>query len=115
MLLNNKKIIEQIIKGLSMKDKNSYLKYLADDITWNIVGLPAIKGKSEFLIAVKNLELENFPSSNVKNIIAEGEFVVVESNGGNFNNSFCDIYRLKEKKILELTSYIIDTSINDKL
>ena len=98
----------------------SYLDYLAKDIKWNIVGMPLICGKNEFIETVNSLELENFKSTKIKNIISEGEFVVVESVGNvnvKTNNSntpaYCDIYRIKEGKICELTTYIIDTTSNN--
>jgi len=98
------------IDAISRENINSYLDYLAEDIKWNIVGMPVIAGKKEFLETIKELHLENFNLSKIKNIVAEGEFVVVESSGKNAGNNFCDIYQLKDEKILGLTSYIVDTS-----
>ncbi len=100
---------------------DKYLKYLDENVKWNIIGMPVISGKIGFLKAVKSLEIENFISLNIKNIISDGEFVVVESNGSNNKQSeksnvpaFCDIYRLKNGKIYELTSYIVDTSSSNE-
>ena len=62
-----------------------------------------------------------FPADNVKNIIAEGEYVVVESTGKSetkteISNSpaYCDIYRIKDEKIQELTTYVVDTALNSE-
>ncbi len=117
MSVKNKKIVENIIMGLSKSNGELYLNYLADDIKWNIIGMPLIKGKSNFLKAVKILEFENFPYGKIKNVIAEGEYVVVESRGGYKIDSeilnspaHCDIYRLKNGLIHEITTYAVDTT-----
>ncbi len=88
------------------------MNHLADDVKWKIVGMPVIEGKKEFLETMKELHLENFGSNKIKNILAEGDFVVVESIGKKSTNFFCDIYHLRNEKILGLTSYIVDTSSN---
>ena len=110
MSARNKHLINKVIDAISRENINSYLDYLADDIKWNIVGMPVIEGKKEVLESIKELHLENFNLSKIKNIVAEGEFVVVESIGKTTGNYFCDIYQIKYDKIQELTSYIVDTS-----
>ena len=96
--------------AISRENGNFYLDHLAENMKWNIVGMPVIEGKKEVLETIKELHLENFSSSKIKNIVAEGEFVVVESSGKTSGNYFCDIYQIKYDKIQELTSYIVDTS-----
>jgi ketosteroid isomerase-like protein len=66
------------------------------------------------------LELENFPVLSIKNVISEGDYVVVESTGRtetdterSGNPFYCDIYRFKNGKIQELTTYVVDTSDNN--
>ena len=115
MSVKNKKIVKQIIELFTGNNQDLYSEYLTENIKWNIVGMPLICGKSQFIKTVKSLELENFSLSRIKNIISEREFVVVESIGSvnvQTNNSetpaFCDIYRIKDGKICELTTYIID-------
>jgi len=110
MSQRNKQLIRKIIDAIRKENQNIYMNYLADDIKWKIVGLPVIEGKIEFLETMKELHLENFSTNKIKNIVAEGEFVVVESCGKNAENYFCDIYQLKNEKILGLTSYIVAPS-----
>lgn len=119
MSVKNKNIVKKIIEMFTGNNHGSYLDYLAEDIKWNIVGMPIIYGKCDFIKAVNSLELENFYSSIIKNIISDREFVVVESVGhanvktnSSFAPAYCDIYRIREGKICELTTYIIDTTSN---
>ena len=119
MSVTNKKIVERIIKEFTTKDNGYCLGLLTDDIRWNIVGMPPITGKSNFISAFEMMELwqrsstkieDDSHSCSIKNIIAEGDFVVVESKGAKNNNpAYCNIYHLKQGKIDELTTYIVDT------
>ncbi len=97
----------------------SYINFLSDDIKWTIVGMPSINGKQNFIRAMEIMELwqssfkkENMLPDKVINIIAENDFVVVESKGQNEDSGNCDIYRIKNGKIKEVTTYIVDTSVN---
>lgn len=114
----NKRIVKRSIEVFRSQNYKIYSSYLSENIKWNIVGLPVLTGKDEFIKALRSLHLENFTISNIKNIIGEGEFVVVESNGltskhidNTSVSAFCDIYKLKDGKIYELTSYIVDTTL----
>ncbi|MFZ0455043.1 MAG: nuclear transport factor 2 family protein [Ignavibacteriaceae bacterium] len=113
-------MVKQIIEMFTGNNHDLYSEYLSENIIWNIVGMPLIRGKSEFIKTVKSLEIENFSLNRIKNIISEREFVVVESightNTQNDNSNkpaYCDIYRIENNKICELTTYIIDTTINN--
>ena len=121
MSVKNERIVKKIIEMFTGNNHASYIDYLAGDIKWNIVGMPLICGKDEFIKAVKSLELENFSSSKIKNIISDREFVVVESTGqaniqmdGPNAPAYCDIYLIRNSKICELTTYIIDTTLNNE-
>jgi ketosteroid isomerase-like protein len=106
----NKQIIGKIIEAFGKENKSFYTKYLDDDMKWKIMGMPVIEGKNQFLETMKELKLENFGSNKINNIVAEGEFVVVESSGKTPGTYYCDIYQIKNEKILELTSYIVAAS-----
>ena len=99
----------------------SFMKILSEDIKWNIVGMPLIYGKQNFIDAIGNLGLLALPSNEkmkpfdkVKNLVAESDFVVVENSWKNSNSCSCDVYKIKNGKIEELTSYIVDTSVNEE-
>jgi uncharacterized protein len=120
MSVKNKKIVKQIIEMFTGNNNDLYSEYLTENIKWNIVGMPLIPGKREFIKAVKSLELGNFSLTRIKNIISETEFVVVESFGlakvqkkNSDMQAYCDIYRIKNGKICEMITYIIDTTSNN--
>jgi len=120
MSAKNKELIQKINKAFSKGDIGFVLAHLTEDVKWNIVGLPVINGKDDFLNAMKMMEyaVRGFPDSTVKKIIAEGNYVVVESTGNiksgiPYNPSYCDVYRLKDGKIQELSTYVVDITLNE--
>lgn len=126
MSLRNKKIVEKFVSEFVNKNYDSYMRFLDDDIKWNIVGMPPITGKQNFLEAMEMMEIWQSSSKRMysangsgKNVIAEGDYVVIENQNSSLNNNFshnpahCDIYRINNGKIKEVTTYIVDTSTND--
>ena len=110
-----KKISEEFAKGNLEFAK----AYLVDDIKWNILGISPIVGKDEVLEVSKMLQLESFPVITIKNIVAEGNYVVVESsgkaktiNGNPYNQTYCDVFRFDEEKLQEITTYL-DTALSN--
>jgi len=94
--------------------------YLADDIKWNILGENSITGKQQVLEVSKMLHLESFPTITIKNIVAEGNYVVIESTGEAttkkgtpYNQTYCDVFRFNEGKLEEVTTYLDTVLSND--
>jgi len=94
--------------------------YLADDVKWNILGENSIIGKEEVLEVSKMLQLESFPVITIKNIVAEGGYVVIEStgkattrNGKPYNQTYCDVFKFNEGKLKEITTYL-DTALSNE-
>jgi ketosteroid isomerase-like protein len=94
--------------------------YLADDIRWNIVGNSPIVGKEEVLEVSKMLQLESYPVITIKNMVAEGNYVVVESTGDAktktgkpYNQTYCDVFRFEHGKLQEITTYL-DTALSNE-
>lgn len=119
MSARNKKMVIGFMTDFIKGNKKDCITYLTDDIKWNIVGMPQICGKQNFLEAMEMMHLwsssqvcRTLTSAGTKNIIAEKEFVVVESTGEN-GSANCDIYKIYNGRIQEMTSYIVDTSVND--
>jgi uncharacterized protein len=93
---------------------------LADDIKWNILGENSITGKQQVLEVSKMIHLESLPIITIKNIVAEGNYVVIESTGEaktkkgtQYNQTYCDIFRFNEGKLKEVTTYL-DTVLSNE-
>lgn len=109
-----KKISEEFAKG----NLDFTAEYLADNVKWNILGDSPIIGRAEVLEVSKMLQLQSFPIITIKNIVAEGNYVVVEStgeakttNGKQYNQTYCDVFRFGDDKLQEITTYL-DTALS---
>jgi uncharacterized protein len=116
----NKQLLRKISEEFAMGNLEFAGVYLADDIRWNILGENTIIGKQEVLEVAKMLQLESFPVITINNIVADGDFVVIEStgkattkNGKPYNQSYCDIFKFKEEKLVEITTYL-DTALSNE-
>lgn len=120
MPVHGKEILKKISEKYSKDKSEFYLEYISENIKWNIVGQRITLGKENFLKEIKNFELENFPIIKIKNIIAAEEHVIVECTGkvktknGKSYNAYCDIYKIKNGKIQEMTTYCVNTGAKEK-
>lgn len=92
--------------------------YLAEDIKWNILGENTITGKEQVLEVSKMSQLQSFPAISIKNVIAEENFVVIESSGKAMTKSgmpyvqyYCDIFKFEAEMLQEITTYL-DTALS---
>ena len=112
----NKKIVERITSG-----EVGLLDLWADDGVWIIPGMVTYHGKQEIydkLIEPYYDLMQSTGSLEVKNVIAEGDFVVVETQardrltrtGKPYNNTYCMVYKIIDGKVKQLTEYC-DTAL----
>ena len=83
-------------------------------------GQNSIIGKEQVLEVSKMLQLESFPVITIKNIVAEGNYVVIEStgkaitkNGKPYNQTYCDVFKFNEEKLIKITTYL-DTALSNE-
>jgi len=110
----NKEVVRQALAGGALMEK------MHDDAVWNIPGTTrfssTFKGKQDItdrLIGPLVAELESMGSVSLDNIVAEGDYVVVQSTasgrqtktGNPYNNNYCFVFRLEDGKIKEVTEY----------
>lgn len=105
--------------------KGEVLLGLIDDaVEWTIIGNTkfsgVFRGKTEVLerlLGPLSGLLEGHLHITVDNVIAEGDYVVVQGRGtsrtaagGTYNNTYCWVYRWRGDKIVALTEYL-DTEV----
>ncbi len=126
--MSNKEAIAQAFLGLGEGNAGPLVELLAENVTWTLIGSTAwsgtLNGRDEVLsklAAPLAAALANPPTLVVKRMIAEGDFVVVESQGRNrthsgkdYNNTYCMIFRLAGGAIEEVTEYL-DTALVDAI
>jgi uncharacterized protein len=104
-----KNISQEFAKG----NMEFCLPYLSENIRWNILGEDAVVGKNEVLEVSKMKDLENYPEIKLKSIIAEGNLVVIESEGKAttktgkpYNQKYCEVFRFSNNILEEVTTYL---------
>lgn len=120
----NKRIIRALYDAGDRGDMVTLLALLANDVTWTGIGSTKYSGTfvgKEAVVA--NVlgpvlgQLKAGIASTVDNVIAEGEFVVVQSrgraetkDGRPYNNTYCHVFRIRGGKISEVVEYL-DTAL----
>ena len=115
MMTLNKQTVEKYMEGFRASDHEKILDCLTDDVIWEMPGVYSHKGKVEF---DKEIENENFvgsPTIQISRMVEENDIVIAEGavqgkfkNGNLLDAVFCDVFHMKEGKIKQLTSYLMN-------
>lgn len=115
----NKEIVSKVNEAFLAGNFEGFLELSADDVEWTIVGDRSVKGKEAIRQWMRSMAAENPepPKFTVVNpVIAEGDFVAArgdmtmkDKDGKVGSYSYCDVYRFRNGKIVELTSFVINT------
>src|ERR1700761_9090114 len=118
----NKEVVQRMSEA---KGLEPMLATMADDVRWTIIGKTkyshVMNGKQEIIDKLLKpifAELETMGSNHVDNVIAEGDYVVVQQHatgrktktGNDYNNTYCLVYKVLDGKIKEITEYL-DTEL----
>jgi ketosteroid isomerase-like protein len=116
MSAKNKEIVEKVNAAFAEGSTEKFLSFCADDVEWTMVGDKTVKGKDairQWMASMGNMEPPKF---TVDNVIAEGDFVTAygdmtmkDKDGKAASYSYCDIYRFRGGKIVELRAFVIKT------
>ena len=120
----NRAIVTHIMEALSRGDRQPFGDAMAEGFTWHMIGTTAWSGKfrgkadvRERLIAPLFTQFGSHYTNTPKRILADGDFVVVESwgnvttrTGKPYCNTYCLVIELRDGKMVELTEYL-DTEL----
>ena len=111
----NKAILEKGNAAIAEGNNEGFLSFGADDTEWTFVGDKTLKGKE----AVRQWMAATYvepPKFRVGNLIAEGEFLTAlgditmkDEDGKAAHYSYCDVWRFRGDKIVELRAFVIKT------
>jgi ketosteroid isomerase-like protein len=111
---SNKSILEKANAAIAQGDNEGFLSFCTDDTEWKYVGDKTLKGRD----AVRRyLEAsEEPPKFTVTDLIAEGNFVTAlgdittkDEDGKMVHQSYCDVWRFRDGKMVELRAFVIKT------
>ena len=120
----NKELVRNMFAELSKGNAEAFLGAMADNVRFTIIGTSkysgTYNGKQEVinkLLAPLGAQLEGGLSITPDNFIADGDFVAMQSrgkamskNGKPYNNTYCQIFRIANGKVQEMTEYL-DTEL----
>lgn len=111
----DKKTIEKYIDGFNKSDHEQILSCLTDDVEWIIPGFFHTTGKDAFDKEIENDAFIGSPTVAITRMVEENDIVVVEGtvkaqkkDAGLLNAVFCDVFVMKNAKIKQLTSYLVE-------
>jgi ketosteroid isomerase-like protein len=117
---NNKAILEAANAAIAKGNYEEFLSFCADDTQWTFVGDKTLKGK-EAVRQWMATEYMEPPLNIVANLIAEGDFVtalgdltIKDKDGKAADYSYCDIWRFRGGKMVELKAFVIKTKVKDE-
>jgi ketosteroid isomerase-like protein len=112
----NKEIIAKVNAAFAEGSTEGFLAFCAEGVEWTIVGDKPVRGKDAIRKRMGSMDLSEPPKFTIDNVIAERDFVVAhgemsmkEQGGKAVPYSYCDIYRFRDDKIVELRSFVIKT------
>ena len=120
----DKKTVQQFYEAGNRGDMETCFGLIADHITWTNMGTTSLSGTyngkadlMERLLGPLFGQLKAGIHMDVQRMVAEGDYVVAQSNGTAetldgrpYNNRYCWIIRLEDGKLAEVTEYM-DTEL----
>lgn len=115
----NKRLMQEIFARVAVGDGSLFVEHLADDVVMRVSGQYSwsrtFTGKQSVLRDLFGTVRERTTGTRKTiplRFIADGDLVVVEARGEMtskqgvpYNNEYCLIYRLRDRKIVEFTEY----------
>ena len=114
MVANNKATLKEANAAISKGDYEGFLKFCTEDTQWTFVGDKILRGKEAVRQWMAATYIEP-PKFDVRDLIAENEFVtaigfITTSEGGkSIESSYCDVWRFRDGKMVELRAFVIET------
>ncbi len=116
----NKATLEEANAHVAEGNYEGFLSFCADDTQWTFVGDRTLQGKEAVRQYMATTYIEP-PKFTVDNLIAEGEFLTVlgeitikDEDGEETHSSYCDVWRFRSGKIVELRAFVIETEVKDQ-
>jgi uncharacterized protein len=123
-IAENKQIVMDFYDAAARGDMDHCVSLFSEDVTWTNIGTTKFSGTYrgkqaliEQLLGPLFAQLKNGISTTIQNLIAEGDVVVAQTTGMAethdgipYNNSYCQVIRIRNGQIAEVTEYF-DTQL----
>jgi ketosteroid isomerase-like protein len=109
-----KSIVKDVNDAFTVNDMERFLNHCSEDVVWRMVGDTQKTGRESIREWMSQMEGGEPPKFTVEEMIAEGDSVICRGDmtmngedGAEGKYSYCDAYRFRGDKIVQLDSYII--------
>ena len=123
-IAENKQVVRRFYDAAARGDMDACFAILADDVKWTNIGTTKFSGTYtgkqallEQLLGPLFAQLKAGIFPTIENLIAEADVVVAQTTGTaethdgiSYNNSYCQVMRIREGKIVEVKEYF-DTQL----
>ncbi|NJL23526.1 MAG: nuclear transport factor 2 family protein [Leptolyngbyaceae cyanobacterium SM1_3_5] len=114
---NNKATLEAANAAIAEGNYEGFVSFCADDTKWTFVGDKTLNGKEAIRQWMATTYIEP-PTFRVAHFIAEGDFVtalgnitIKDEDGKAAHYSYCDMWRFRGNKIVELKAFVIKNEV----
>jgi ketosteroid isomerase-like protein len=114
-MTQNKATVERYMDGFRKSDHEQILSCLTDDVEWEMPGGFRLAGKVAFDKEIENDAFVGRPTITVTRVTEENDVVVAEGavrcarkDGGMLHAVFCDVFLMRDTKIKQLISYLVE-------
>jgi ketosteroid isomerase-like protein len=111
----NKTTVMKYMEAFHEHDHEKVLACLTEDVIWYIPGMFRIQGKDAFDKEIENDNFSGKPDITVSRLTEENNIVIAEGevkahlrNGDPLHIFFCDVFHLRDARIHQLTSYLMN-------
>lgn len=118
-MTHNRDTVLQYIDGFRKTDREQILSLVTNDVVWKIPGAFEIKGRSAFAAHIVDEGFRSNPEIIVERLVEGPDVVVAEgtvrterSDGTVLHLAFCDLFEIRDAKIAQLTSYLVQIPYN---
>ena|SRR3990167_7333178 len=116
-MTENKKTVEKFMDGFNKSDHVQILSCLTEDVEWVVPGASYVVGKDAFDKEIENDAFIGRPIIMTTRIVEENDVVIAEGTvrtqrktGEFLHLVFCDVFVMKNGKIKQLTSYLMEVN-----
>jgi ketosteroid isomerase-like protein len=113
-MTENKKAVARYMDGFNRSDHDQILSCLTEDVE-EMPGTFHLVGKDAFDKEIENDAFVGNPAITITRMVEEDDVVIAEGavrvkkkEGGSLNAVFCDVFVMKNAKIKQLTSYLVE-------
>jgi ketosteroid isomerase-like protein len=113
-MTDNRDTVLQYIEGFRNTDREQILSLVTNDVVWKIPGAFEIKGMSAFAAHIVDEGFRTNPDIIVERlvegtdvVVAQGTVSTERTDGTVLHLAFCDLFEIRDSKIAQLTSYLV--------